>query len=286
MVTLGLIGRGAWARVIGATLDRLDGVAWTSLSGPGVAVDGVLIANKSRDHLASALPFVEAGVPCFIEKPLATCLEDFLRLKAAAEARGSEVFAGHLHRFNPAAEAFCAALPQIGPIQSATAICGNGKPRSDTSVIWDWLPHPLSLAGRLFDTPAEQVIARSLVGGACPQHVTATLSYQGRSFDLEASWRAATPCFQITATGPEGRLVFDDKADQKVMLHRSESCHALPYDPEPPLTRELRAFVAMIQGTCPNPSPLSEAEAVMRSLDAIERSVAAKGHLIRANCPA
>jgi len=65
VVTLGLIGRGAWARIIGATLDSLPEVRWVPLNGPGASVDGVIIANRSKDHVSSALPFVEAGAPCF-----------------------------------------------------------------------------------------------------------------------------------------------------------------------------------------------------------------------------
>ena len=286
MVKLGLIGRGAWARVIGATLDSLPDVTWTAMSSPGPFVDGVIIANKSKNHFASALPFVEAGVPCFVEKPLATNLPDFLHLQAISQATGSPVFAGHLHLFNPAAQVFWAALPQIGPLQSATALCANAKPRADTSVIWDWLPHPLSLADHLFAVPPDGVTARRLDDHAtAPQHGVARLSYQGGSFDLEASWRAPKPCFRITATGRAGRLVFDDKAEHKVILIRSQNTQRLAYAPDPPLTRELQAFVTMVKHSCKeggqgggnNPSPLSAAETMMRSLDAIERSVLAKG---------
>lgn len=285
MLTLGLIGRGAWARIIGATLDSLPELRWVPLSGPGVSVDGVIIANRSKDHVSSALPFVEAGVACFVEKPVATSLEDFLRLKAAADASGSHVFAGHLHRFNPAAEAFCAALPEIGELQSATAFCANGKPRDDTSVIWDWLPHPLSLAARIFGTPADRATARSLEGGARPLRVAAQLSYEGRVFDLEASWLSPEPAFRITATGTGGRLILDDKAAQKVTLMRDGESVALAYDPELPLTRELRAFVDLIRGVRDNPSPLDAAEDVLRSLDAIERSAAAEGAPVAINWP-
>lgn len=235
--------------------------------------------------MSSALPFVEAGVPCFIEKPLATCLEDFLRLKAAAGAAAGHVFAGHLHRFNPAAEAFCAALPEIGPIQSATSLCANGKPRDDTSVIWDWLPHPLSLAVRIFGAPAERATARSLEGGARSLRVAAQLSYEGRPFDLEASWLSPDPAFRITATGTKGRLIFDDKAAQKVTFIRDGNSVALSYDPELPLTRELRAFVELIRGVRDNPSPLDAAEDVLRNLDAIERSAAAEGAPVAINWP-
>lgn len=283
MVRLGLIGRGAWARAIGATLDDLPDVTWTPVSGVVPEVDGVIIANRSKDHVASALPFVEAGVPCFVEKPVATCLEDFLRLKAAANASDAVVFAGHLHRFNPAAEAFCAALPQIGPLHSATALCANGKPRDDTSVIWDWLPHPLSLADRLFGAPAGEVTARSLDEETRPHHVAATLSYQGRSFELEASWRAPTPSFRITATGPNGQLIFDDKTDHKVMLKLAQTTTPVPFTPEPPLTRELRAFADLIARGGENPSPLSHAEEVIRSLAAIDRSVQKGGEVVRLN---
>lgn len=285
MVTLGLVGQGAWARIIGATLDSLPEMRWVPLTGPGALVDGVIIANRSKDHVSSALPFVKAGVPCFIEKPLATSLEDFLRLKAVADAAGGHVFAGHLHLFNPAAEAFFSGLPSIGPIQSATAFCANGKPRDDTSVIWDWLPHPLALAVRIFGARAERATALSLEGGARPLRVAAQLSYEGRPFDLEASWISQEPAFRITATGAGGRLIFDDKAEQKVTLIRDGNCVALNYDDERPLARELRAFVELVRGLRNNPSPLDAAEDVLRSLDAIERSAAADGAPVAINWP-
>ncbi|MFV1465920.1 MULTISPECIES: Gfo/Idh/MocA family protein [unclassified Phaeobacter] len=267
------------------TLDSLPDVNWLPITDPGPPVDGVVIANRSMDHVTSALPFVAAGVPCFVEKPLATCLADFVELKAAADAANCPVFAGHLHRFNPAAEVFCATLSQIGPVQSASAYCANNKPRDDTSVIWDWLPHPLSLARQIFTSPADHARANSLHGGNRPQHVRAELSYQGRKFTLEASWRASTPAFRIIAKGRDATLIFDDKAEEKVVLTREGTSTPLAYGQEPPLTRELRAFVDMIGGRRENASSLSAAEDVMRSLDAVARSVSERGARVAINWP-
>ncbi|ATF17279.1 putative dehydrogenase [Phaeobacter gallaeciensis] len=283
MVVLGLVGRGAWARNISATLDTLPDVDWVPVTHPEPMIDGVIIANKSQDHVSSVLPFVEAGVPCFVEKPLATRLEDFLRLEVAAEAAGGAVFAGHLHRFNPAAEAFCAALSQIGSIQSVRAYCANNNPRDDTSVIWDWLPHPLSMARQIFGSPADQARAYSLRGRDRPLHVIAQLLYQGRRFDLEASWLASSPAFRLIAEGRDGRLIFDDKAAYKVLLFQEGVCQPLTYEDELPLSRELRAFVDMIRGVSRNASPLSAAKDVMHSLDAISRSARRMGEPVAIN---
>ncbi len=283
MVMLGLVGRGAWARNIGATLSTLPDVNWVPVTSLEPRVDGVIIANKSQDHVSSALPFVEAGVPCFVEKPLATRIEDFLRLEIAAEAAKCAVFAGHLHRFNPAAEAFCAALPQIGPIQSVRAFCANNNPRDDTSVIWDWLPHPLSMAWQIFGAPADQARAYSLQGGDRPLHVVAQLMYQGRRFDLEASWLASSPAFRIIVVGRYASLIFDEKAAHKVLLIREGVSYPIVYDDELPLTRELRAFVDMTRGVNANASPLNAARDVMYSLDAISRSALRKGEPVAIN---
>jgi predicted dehydrogenase len=68
-------------------------------------VDAVTIAVPTTHHEAAARPFLEAGVACLIEKPLAQDGETALRIKAMAEASGATLMVGHIERFNPAVRA-------------------------------------------------------------------------------------------------------------------------------------------------------------------------------------
>jgi len=52
-------------------------------------VDAILVETQDgSDHLAQALPIVEAGVPLFVDKPLATSTADAGRIVEAARKRG------------------------------------------------------------------------------------------------------------------------------------------------------------------------------------------------------
>jgi predicted dehydrogenase len=52
-------------------------------------VDAVLIETQDGgDHLTQALPFIQAGVPTFVDKPLATSTAAARQIVEAAQARG------------------------------------------------------------------------------------------------------------------------------------------------------------------------------------------------------
>jgi len=278
---LGLIGRGAWSRNIAATLDAVEGIAWEPIN-PAVPsarerLDGVIIANKSRDHAATAIGFLEAGIACFIEKPVAASLADFERIRQASLTSGASVFAGHIHLFNPACETFLAQIPLIGRIKHVSGEFANNRPRDDVSVIWDWLPHPLSIAGRIFDAAPAKVTAVSLADEDRPLSVRAHVSYGEADFEITANWLSEIPRMEIHVHGENGSISFDDKADRKVRMEISGKTRYPAYAPEPPLLRELQAFVGLVRGERPNSSTLDEAESVVRCLDAIERSIAENG---------
>ncbi|MEM1328940.1 MAG: Gfo/Idh/MocA family oxidoreductase [Planctomycetota bacterium] len=77
-------------------------------------VDAVSIAVPTTYHLETARPFLEAGVACLIEKPLAGTAEEAERLKQMAETTGSLLMVGHIERFNPIMRAMRAATSEPG----------------------------------------------------------------------------------------------------------------------------------------------------------------------------
>jgi predicted dehydrogenase len=66
-------------------------------------VDAAIIATPTRQHMAAATPFVQRGLPVFIEKPIHDDPEAVEDLLALAEKTGSVVQVGHTERFNPVA---------------------------------------------------------------------------------------------------------------------------------------------------------------------------------------
>jgi UDP-N-acetylglucosamine 3-dehydrogenase len=65
-------------------------------------IDAVSICVPSEHHARIALDAIAAGKHVLVEKPIATTLEDALRMAAAARRAGTKLMVGHVERFNPA----------------------------------------------------------------------------------------------------------------------------------------------------------------------------------------
>ena len=65
-------------------------------------LDAVCICAPSIRHAEVALTAIAAGKHVFVEKPIATTLQDGLRMAAAAREAGVKLMVGHIERFNPA----------------------------------------------------------------------------------------------------------------------------------------------------------------------------------------
>jgi len=63
-------------------------------------VDGVLIESQGgKEHLAKARPFLEAGMPVYIDKPFTCSVADALEIKRLAEEHGAPVFSSSSLRY-------------------------------------------------------------------------------------------------------------------------------------------------------------------------------------------
>jgi predicted dehydrogenase len=160
-VRLGLVGRGRWGQNIERTLRSFPDVSLTIIArgDPAPRLDGVVIATPSATHAEIALPYVTAGVPTFIEKPMVTTVADAERLRDAAEKSGGLVFVGHIFLYHPAFVAVLELVPKLGKLRYLACEGVNDRPRRDSSVLWDWLPHHLSMAGAIFGRDPAEVCA-------------------------------------------------------------------------------------------------------------------------------
>ena len=123
-------------------------------------VDAVSIASPTYSHVDLALPFVEAGVPVLIEKPIASSLAEADTLLAAATRRGTMVATGHTERFNPAV---AAALPLVSEPRfiEIHRLATFAERSLDIDVIFDLMIHDLDL---LLAVVRSEVVAVEAVG--------------------------------------------------------------------------------------------------------------------------
>ena len=127
----------------------------TSLIGK---VDAVSIAVPTEQHLAVALPFLEAGTGVLIEKPMARSLEEADAMIAAAAKSGAVLAVGHTERFNPAVEV---ARPMLtDPRFIEVHRLGTFPERSlDIDVVFDLMIHDLDVVLSLVDSEVESIEA-------------------------------------------------------------------------------------------------------------------------------
>jgi predicted dehydrogenase len=64
-------------------------------------VEAVSVVVPTVHHAAVAVPLLERGIPCLVEKPLAGDLYDADRILGAAERGGAALAVGHVERFQP-----------------------------------------------------------------------------------------------------------------------------------------------------------------------------------------
>ena len=63
--------------------------------------DGIIVATPSQMHLEHALACIQAGIPTLLEKPIATTIEDGVRITHAAAEHGVPLLVGHHRRHGP-----------------------------------------------------------------------------------------------------------------------------------------------------------------------------------------
>ena len=298
-VRLAQIGLGAWGKNIEKTLRALPGctLAYTAAEDwrellEKKDIDGAVIATPPATHAVIALPFLERGLPVFIEKPMTGSLKDALAIKAAARASGAPVMVGHLHLYSPAYRKTKELARDTGNIQLIVSRGHNKGPyRSDYSAMWDWAPHALSM---ILDIVGEMPAAVS-AWGVSPTRPGSNLwdfaqikldFAGGMTAFVTSSWLMPTKCKQLTVVGEKKSLVYEDtKLENKISLYEDKEVSYPGYGVEMPLTEELAAFVRMVaekpfdsaQGKEKPLSGLEEGLNVIRILDAAERSIAAGG---------
>ena len=282
---LGLIGRGRWGRNIERTLLSFPDVSVVMIGrqeAPRSDLDGVLIASPSTTHAELALPYIEAGVATFIEKPMATSVVEAQRIQAAAERSHAIVFVGHIHLYNPAFLAVLELLPKLGTVHYALCESANGNPRTDCSLLWDWLPHDLSMGRAIFRADPVSVQAWSLTDGCGSRAAASRYLYGHASFVSLMSWLSPVRRQRVTITTDKGVVVFDDRAQRKIVLYDETAAASYPaYDGELPLSRELRIFLDAIRSGCVDPSQITLGVGIAQAITAAQESLACKGAVVK-----
>jgi predicted dehydrogenase len=178
------------------TLSRRHGID-TTVSDPTAmigAIDAALVVDDTGGgaiHAALARPFIEAGVPVYIDKPMTTHYADAVALFDLAERHGTPIMSCSALRFAPELEAARAEFRRIGRLSSVVSV-GPG----------DWYyygVHAVEMLGAVAGTGATWVHRHAL-----KERDIAVIGYDGGPVAVVETLRDAAYVFHLTAYGADG----------------------------------------------------------------------------------
>jgi hypothetical protein len=165
------------------------------------SIDAVLIVDDhggGESHAALARPFIEAGLPTFIDKPMTTNYRDAAELFELAESTGAPLLSCSALRFADELEPARADIERIGKLSSVIST-GPG----------DWYyygVHAVELLGTVAGTGAGTLHRHSF-----DQRDVAVISYPDGPTAIVQTLRDASYVFELVVYGEHGHLSIEVK---------------------------------------------------------------------------
>ena len=264
-------------------------------------VDAVVIATPVSKHHPLAMRALRAGKHVLVEKPLAASSAEAAEIARTADELGLAAMVGHTFLFNPAVVAVRKVLDEgrVGQVYYLNGMRLNlGLLQPDINVIWDLAPHDLSILLYLLGAEPLRVSAtgEAFIRRGTSLHELAFLRLEfpnNVQASLQVSWLDPVKVRRLTIVGSKGMLVYDDIAENKVVL-MDKGVDIPPYSdtleqfqmsyrhgPEvpvavewsEPLKIECQAFVDWIQTGQRAPSDAWLGTKVVRILETAQRSL-------------
>jgi UDP-N-acetylglucosamine 3-dehydrogenase len=247
-------------------------------------VDGVDIVTPADNHLALCKDCFEKRKDVFIEKPIALTTQEARAIIDHAEKKGVILQIGHIYRYHPVSSKIKSLIEnrKLGAVQYAYGhFMGFKRPRTDVGVTQTDAIHYFDLFNYLFGEPPQAVTAvvRHYLNLTLDDTSVSILEYGKKFVFVEAGYMPPEKRRDISIVGDRGSLYCDfqknsllfyenrheKKGEQWVAVEGKVS--EIPFDPEEPLTIELRAFLDSIRDRS---KPLADGLAGYEALKVVE----------------
>ena len=193
--------------------------AFSSMEEVAKNVDAVSVVTTSVTHAEVGEFFLNKGIHCLIEKPLATTEEECQRLISAAEKNNVTLLVGHIERFNPAVQQMSKMLSDTSKIRSLTAqrmSAASGR-ITDVDVAMDLMIHDMEVIMSIVKSPVTNVEAVSVNNGK--DYISALVEFEnGATANLTASRITQARVRTLTVT-TDTNYIDMDFISQSINVH-------------------------------------------------------------------
>ena len=198
--------------------------AFSSMEEVAKNVDAVSVVTTSVTHADVGEFFMNKGIHCMMEKPLATTEEGCMRLINAAKNNNVVLMVGHIERFNPAVEQMSKLLSDTSKIRSLTAqrmSAASGR-ITDVDVSMDLMIHDVEVIQSLVKSPVKNVQTASVKTKESPlgkDYITALLEFEnGATANITASRITQARVRTLTVT-TDTNYIDMDFINQSINVH-------------------------------------------------------------------
>lgn len=189
-------------------------------------IDAVVIATPAQTHFPLAMAALQAGKHIFVEKPMATSVEEVDQIGALAKEKGLVAMVGHTFLFNPAVR-YLKKLVDSGELGTIRYIYSQrlnlGRIRSDVDALWNLAPHDISIIQYLLDDPQPESIHRTgmdFIQPGIDDVVFLNIRYPNQIMaHVHVSWLDPHKVRTVTVVGSKKMVIYDDMADNKIAIY-------------------------------------------------------------------
>lgn len=198
--------------------------AFSSMEEVAENVEAVSVVTTSVTHADVGEFFLNKGIHCMMEKPLACTEEECQRLISAAAKNNVVLLVGHIERFNPAVEQMSKLLSDTSKIRSLTAqrmSAASGR-ITDVDVSMDLMIHDVEVIQSLVKSPVVNIQAASVKTKESPMgkdYITALLEFEnGATANITASRITQARVRTLTVT-TDTNYIDMDFINQSINVH-------------------------------------------------------------------
>ncbi|MEM0349269.1 MAG: Gfo/Idh/MocA family oxidoreductase [Candidatus Caldarchaeum sp.] len=214
--------------------------------------DAVTICTPSTTHAELALKLLDHGCDLLIEKPMASTVDEAVKILEKNRESGRVVMVGFIERFNPAVQ-FARRLIEEKEVGDVLLFYGRRigwwpERIGDTGVVKDTAIHDLDLVTWIFRTLPDEVYGMcGRLRHSYEDHAQIFLSYgEGRSALLEANWLTPRKKREMHITGENG-VISVKFIEQEVVVEKAEQTIIPHMKTSEPLRNELKHFIESVK---------------------------------------